>query len=184
MRRTLRLALLLLLCVLAAPSQAERERWILIDTERERLELRAGDEVVLAFPAISFGRGGVSRIHLAGDRTTPLGEFRITRVDDSDRFHLFIGLDYPTLEHVDAAHREALIDDAVYGELLDYALNNGGDFPHNSPLGGHIGIHGIGDGSPEFHRRFHWTEGCIAMTNAQVEDLSRLVDVGTAVVIR
>lgn len=174
---------LLLLCVLLPVAVHAGERWILIDTAEESLELRAGDEVVVSFPSISFGRGGVSDIHMAGDNTTPRGEYRITRVNKSNRYHLFIGLDYPTLEHVDAAHRRGLISDRVYGEMLDYAVARG-RFPADSPLGGHIGIHGLGKADPVYHRRFHWTQGCVALTDAQVETLADLVDVGTRVVIR
>jgi L,D-peptidoglycan transpeptidase YkuD (ErfK/YbiS/YcfS/YnhG family) len=51
-------------------------------------------------------------------------------------------------------------------------------------LGGAIGIHGIGGGSPDVHRRFHWTEGCVAVSNEQIERLAELVGIGTRVVIR
>jgi murein L,D-transpeptidase YafK len=177
------LLLLLLLCISIQTGAAARERWILIDTAEERLELRDGDEVVLSFPRISLGRGGVSDIHMAGDMTTPRGEFQITRMHDSERYHLFIGLDYPTMEHVDTAHRQGLISNEAYGELLDHAIAHG-RFPADSPLGGHIGIHGVGEADPVYHRRFHWTEGCIALTDAQVDVLAELVNVGTRVVIR
>ncbi len=176
------LAFLLLCAPLPGVSHAG-DRWILVDTVEGNLQLHAGDELVLSFPSISFGRGGVSDIHMAGDQTTPRGEFHITRVNESDNYHLFIGLDYPTMEHVDAAHRQGLIDDQTYGEMLDYAMARG-TFPHDSPLGGHIGIHGLGRADPDFHKRFHWTQGCIALTDAQVESLADLVQVGMPVVIR
>jgi L,D-peptidoglycan transpeptidase YkuD (ErfK/YbiS/YcfS/YnhG family) len=63
-------------------------------------------------------------------------------------------------------------------------LHHYGQPPQNTILGGAIGIHGIGNGDPEIHKRFHWTEGCVAVTNEQIERLAELVDIGTRVVIR
>jgi hypothetical protein len=56
--------------------------------------------------------------------------------------------------------------------------------PQNTPLGGFIGIHGIGIGDPKIHALFNWTEGCIALTNEQVDELAQWVHVGTPVTIR
>lgn len=173
----------LLLAILAPGVASAVERWILVDTSTGVLEVRSGDEPLLQFPSVSHGRGGVSDIHLKGDRTTPRGEYRITRINDSRQFHRFIGLDYPTADHLDAAHRQGLVDTEEYRELLDHLFVHG-MLPHDSSLGGHIGIHGIGDGDPDIHERFHWTLGCIALTNEEVTRLAELVDVGTRVVIR
>ncbi|PWG61348.1 L,D-transpeptidase family protein [Spiribacter halobius] len=180
----LRCLLPLLLLVAAAASATEPSgRWVLVDTEREVTEVREGGERLLEIRGIAFGRGGVAPLHLNGDQTTPLGRFRITRIHRESRFHIFLGLNYPTLEHVDRARREGHMDRAEYQRTLDHALRYGG-MPQDGPLGGHIGLHGIGEGDPEIHRRFHWTQGCIAMTNNEIERLAALVDVGTPVVVR
>lgn len=177
------LPLLLLLVTLGAGATERSGTWVLVDTEREITEVRRGGEPVLEIQGIAFGRGGVAPLHVNGDQTTPLGEFRITRIYRESRFHIFLGLNYPTLRHVDRARREGLLDDAEYRRMLDYGLRFGG-MPQDGPLGGYIGLHGLGAGDPDVHRRFHWTEGCIAMTNEQIERLSSLVEVGTPVVIR
>jgi lipoprotein-anchoring transpeptidase ErfK/SrfK len=51
-------------------------------------------------------------------------------------------------------------------------------------LGGHIGIHGVGRGDLRIHQQFDWTQGCIALTNEQIEQLQNLVRVGDRVVIQ
>lgn len=185
MPKRLRRVLPLLLMLLAGGAFASEPagRWVLVDTAREVTEVREGGERLLEIQGIAFGRGGVAQLHLKGDQTTPLGEYRITRVYRESRFHIFLGLNYPTLEHVDRARREGLLDDTEYRRTLEHALRVGG-MPQDGPLGGHIGLHGIGEGDPRIHRRFHWTEGCVAMTNDQIERLAALVDVGTPVVIR
>ena len=56
--------------------------------------------------------------------------------------------------------------------------------PQQTALGGHIGIHGIGAGDPRIHEDFNWTSGCIALTNAQIDDLAGWVRLGMRVVVR
>ncbi|MBZ9559112.1 L,D-transpeptidase [Halomonas coralii] len=53
----------------------------------------------------------------------------------------------------------------------------------STSLGGYIGIHGLGGRSPYLNRRMDWTDGCLAVTDAEIDKLSRWVKVGTQVVI-
>jgi murein L,D-transpeptidase YafK len=48
-------------------------------------------------------------------------------------------------------------------------------------------IHGIKNGLSwvgEFHTEIDWTDGCIAVTNKEMEEIARLVPNGTTVEIR
>jgi hypothetical protein len=56
--------------------------------------------------------------------------------------------------------------------------------PQDTPLGGQIGIHGLGSADARVHEVFDWTHGCIALTNSQIDHLSQLVDTGTLVKIK
>lgn len=156
--------------------------WVRVDTVAEIVELWRGDERLRTFPDIALGRGGVSDLHLNGDQTTPRGTYRVTHFNDDSRFHRFIGLNYPTLDHLGQAYRVGALSIDTYRITLDAGLASG-RFPQDGPLGGHIGLHGIGDGDPAVHRAFHWTEGCVALTNEQIEALRRRVQIGTPVVI-
>ena len=93
------------------------------------------------------------------------------------------GLDFPTIDQVDRAYRQRLIDHSTYGMILD-AMMNHRLLPQSNPLGGAIGIHGIGRGDPVVHRYFDWTDGCIALTNQQIAELAHWMRIGTTVVIR
>lgn len=165
------------------PAAARTDTWLLIDTSAATAEVKRGGETVLRLPNLSFGRGGVAALHLYGDKTTPLGEFHITRVDRDTNYHVFLGLNYPTLEHLDAAYRTGVIDQATYSWALDFALARG-HMPQRTVLGGHIGIHGLGRADLDIHQRFNWTQGCVAMTDSQIDQLLHFVTVGTSVVIR
>ena len=156
--------------------------WVRVDTDTAVTEVWRGRERLARFDDVAFGRGGISNLHFNGDQTTPRGEFRITRINRQSRFHVFLGLNYPTLEHLDEARRRGVMSQREYRNALAHGLEHG-EFPQDGTLGGHIGFHGIGNGNPAIHRDFHWTEGCIAMTNEQIEKLHSLVSVGTPVVI-
>ena len=56
--------------------------------------------------------------------------------------------------------------------------------PQDTALGGYIGIHGTGDGDLRIHSEYNWTNGCIALTNEQIDRLLDWVRVGTPVEIR
>jgi murein L,D-transpeptidase YafK len=190
-RRPLRLAriariwLLALLLGASTPATAAEpaDTWILIDTHARRLDVYRGYTPVKRFRNVALGSGGPAPLHMAGDATTPLGEFRIVHVNRSSRFHIFLGLNYPTQAHMARARQAGLIDAITHEAFLD-TLASRNYPPQDTPLGGHIGIHGIGGGDPDIHARFDWTQGCIALTNEQIEQLSRLVGVGTRVFIR
>lgn len=158
------------------------ERWVDIDTQAGRARVMQGEVVIAEFDRIAIGSRGAAELRVSGDRTTPLGQFRIDRVNRDSRFHLFLRLNYPTLRHLDSSLRAGIIDAALYWEIFDRMLVSGP--PQDTVLGGHIGIHGIGEGDPAIHRSFDWTRGCVALTNEEVEQLAELVKIGTRVVIR
>ena len=59
--------------------------------------------------------------------------------------------------------------------------------PQNTRLGGYIGIHGVGEVTREkmkIHRAVNWTDGCIALTNKDINTLRKYVSIGTPVIIR
>jgi len=163
-------------------SPDEDEVWVRVDIEAEVTEVWRGKQRLMELDDVAFGRGGVSDLHFRGDQTTPRGKFRITRFNRESRFHIFIGINYPTLAHLDEARRRGVMTEAEYSAALRRGLERG-EFPQDGTLGGYIGFHGIGNGNPAIHRDFHWTQGCIALTNEQIETLHSVVTIGTPVVI-
>lgn len=175
--------LLLAGLMLASAAAHAAETWILVDTAVQRLDVYRGTTVLQRFRNIALGSGGTATARRAGDSTTPLGEFRINRVNTGSRFHIFLGLDYPNLPSAERALAAGIIDHPTFA-VFESAIRVSGRPPQDSPLGGNIGIHGIGQGDADIHRRFNWTRGCIALTNEEIEQLARLVGVGTRVFIR
>jgi murein L,D-transpeptidase YafK len=157
--------------------------WLVVDTEHHLLDVMQGDELKQTFENISIGRGGSAWARVRGDHKTPLGNFHIAWVNENSRFYRFFGLDYPNLDHADRAYREGRLSGRARNAVRK-AFNAGQPPPQDTPLGGFIGIHGVGAGNPIIHNGLNWTDGCIALTNEQIDQLTRWVRVGTLVVIR
>lgn len=158
--------------------------WILVDTEELTLMVLSDDNQVLArFDGISIGSGGVSNVRRRGDQTTPLGLFRIGWIDHRSRYDIFFGLDYPSERIARGAFAEGIIGPADLDRILG-AVRQRRLPPQDTPVGGYLGIHGVGRGDPDIHHALNWTDGCVALTNRQVRQLSRWVRVGTEVLIR
>ncbi len=171
------------LLVGAAVPRFDDELWVLVDDREAALSVYRGNRLVERFAPISLGRGGAMSQRQRGDLSTPLGEFRVYRFNRSSKFHIFIGVDYPTPTHALMALEAGVYSQQDYEDYFSYYRRNG-DPPQDTVLGGYIGIHGLGVADPDIHQRFHWTEGCVAVTDSQIERLSSLVDIGTRVVIR
>ncbi len=78
---------------------------------------------------------------------------------------------------------KGLIDHKTYYRITDSHVK-GEIPPQNTLLGGQIGIHGLGKADLKIHRLMNWTHGCIALTNQQIDILSRWVEIGTRVEVK
>ncbi len=95
-----------------------------------------------------------------GDGRTPEGTFRIDRRNNQSRFHLSLGIDYPRADDKAAARK--------------LGVDPGGD----------IFIHGQPNKVPdEMMLPGDWTAGCVALTNAEIEELFQNTPMGTVVEI-
>lgn len=167
----------------ASSPRYANEIWVLIDKQEMRLRVFRGNALLESFSSIAVGRGGSSAQRFEGGRTTPLGEFHVTRFNPESRFDFFIGLDYPTPFHARQALETGVYSQQDYDDYFAYYRINGTP-PQQTVLGGYIGIHGVGEADAEIHRRMDWTDGCVALEDHQIARLSSIVDIGTRVVIR
>lgn len=170
------------ICLLWAGPAAAEDTWILIDTGERKLSVMQGEKPLREFENVSIGRNGATGQKIRQDMKTPLGAFRVSRIKDDSIYHRFIGLDYPDLEHARRALDAGLIDAADYAAILK-AHEQGREPPADTPLGGFIGIHGIGDGDQRVHDVFNWTEGCVALTNDEVDELAGWIRLNMIVLI-
>lgn len=177
----LRAAVLVLLLLLPLGAAANDAR-VVIDTDGQEMRVFSGGEQVMHVPRVALGRGGAARTRLRGDQTTPMGDFQVAWINRDSRFHVFLGLDYPRFDHVRTAYKDGTLDIDAFLAVTD-ALKARRLPPQDTAVGGHIGIHGVGTGDLDVHRRANWTEGCVAITNEQMDQLTEHVGVGTRVII-
>jgi murein L,D-transpeptidase YafK len=122
---------------------------------------------------------------MTGDKRTPEGEFYICTMNPSKRFYKFIGLSYPGLKHAGYGLRDNIITQDEYA-MIKKAIEERQQPPWDTPLGGAVGIHGrMLDASfpPQALSRENWTDGCVALNNADMDELYSVVSLGTPVTI-
>ena len=156
---------------------------IVVDTKASTLQILQDNREILAFSDIAIGRYGTSLNRRKGDNTTPLGHFKIAWITDNTSFHRFFGFNYPTKEYADRALRAGQLDQKTWNKI-NKALAAGRLPPQNTILGGSLGIHGIGKGDINVHKQYNWTNGCVALTDDQIDLLTVWVRIGTPVEIR
>jgi murein L,D-transpeptidase YafK len=156
------LAVLGMAIVLGAVTPPKKANRIVIVKSARTLTLMSGGQVLKSYK-VALGGDPVGPKVKAGDKKTPEGEYVIDSKNAKSRFHLALHISYPN-----AADRE---------RARKLGVNPGGE----------VEIHGLESkygwvGS--LHRQINWTAGCIALTNPEIEEIYKLVPLGTPVEIR
>jgi murein L,D-transpeptidase YafK len=149
------------------------------------LTLYKGNTPVKTYRAV-FGKGyRDGDKQMTGDKRTPEGEFYVCTMNHSKRFYKFMGLSYPGVKHAEYGLRDNIITPNEYA-LIKKAIEERQQPPWDTRLGGAVGIHGrmLDDAvSPQALSRQNWTDGCVALDNADMDELYSVVSLGTPVTI-
>lgn len=135
---------------------------IIIEKSQRKLFLLRKGEIIKTY-RISLGANPIGNKEYVGDHKTPEGSYVIDYKKPDSAFHLALHISYPSLKQI------------------EIAKNNGYD------SGGMIMIHGLKNGLGwigRLHRFLDWTDGCIAVTNPEIEEIYQLSPQGTSVEIR
>lgn len=133
--------------------------YLIIDKSERLLVAYRQGQPIRAYRGLQFGEAPAGHKRFQGDERTPEGLYTINRRNPQSRFHLSLGISYPN--RTDRAFA------AQYGRSA----------------GGDIFIHGQPTGRPG-RMRGDWTDGCIALSNAEIEELWQIVPDGTPIEIR
>ena len=115
------------------------------------------------FPALRDFLSGYLHDDFVQDHKTPEGHYTIDSRNANSQFHRALHISYPNQLDREQSHR--------------LGVNPGGG----------IEIHGVGSNYAwlgGLHRQLDWTDGCIAVTDEEIEEIWGLVPVGTPVEIR
>lgn len=115
-----------------------------------------------------FGKNKLGQKYSEGDKRTPEGWFSITEVRKHAKWAYFMGIDYPNVKS-----RE------------NHAMAKArGVIPANARIGGSVGIHGVWKGGDmAVKNKFHWTDGCVSLSNDNVAKVAQIVQPGTRIYI-
>ena len=129
---------------------------VLVNKKKREMVLLRGESVLRTY-RIALGREPVGPKREEGDGRTPEGRYTIDWRNEKSRYHLSLHISYP--------------DEADSARAQSRGLDPGGD----------IMIHGLKPGVD--HPASDWTQGCIAVTNMEIEEIWELVADGTPVEI-
>ncbi len=164
MKITLKIITIALACLLysGAVHSEQKADFVLVIKSKSRLYLMRKGEVFASF-RVSFGRNPKGHKQHQGDGRTPEGRYTLGYKNSNSSFYKSIHISYPN-----ATDRK---------NAKQRGVDPGGD----------IMIHGQrnrwGWLSP-IAQLFNWTNGCIALSDRNMDAVWKAVDVGTPIEIR
>jgi hypothetical protein len=165
----------------APPPPCERITHVEIHKAERELVAHCEGGASLRMPA-AIGREPRGHKVASGDLRTPEGLYRIAGPLEPNRFHGFIPIDYPSQADADSALADGRITPRDHARIAD-AHARGVQPPVDTPLGGDIGIHGEGERWAGDSLHLDWTYGCVAVTDADLDTLNSLLEIGVPVEI-
>jgi murein L,D-transpeptidase YafK len=144
------------------PEERKTVDRIVVMKSARTMTLESGGQPLKTYK-VALGGQPVGAKQQQGDHKTPEGEYFVDAKNAHSQFYMALRLSYPSAE--DTARARKL------------GVSAGGD----------VEIHGLGKKYGWIgarHRLTDWTDGCIAVTNEEIEDIFRIVPVGTPVQIK
>jgi murein L,D-transpeptidase YafK len=135
---------------------------ILVEKSDRRMTLFENDRVLRRY-RVALGVEPVGPKQVEGDQRTPEGRYRIVARNPRSDFFLSLLVSYPDAGDLERARRTG------------------------AKPGGAIMIHGLPNQprqSPEYYAKTDWTDGCIALSNADMMEVWMLVPENTPIEIR
>ncbi len=135
---------------------------IVVYKAAHKLEAYAQGRLMVTY-RIAIGKQPVGAKEYEGDQKTPEGIYTINDRNPNSGYHRNLGISYPNA--ADIARAQQL----------------------GKPTGGDIKIHSLKNGQGyigKFHRWKDWTNGCIAVTDAEMDQLYDHTALGTIIEIR
>ena len=157
--------------------------WIQVDTQLLKLEVKQGEQVLATFDDIAIGQWGAGFKRRRGDDITPLGTYKIGWINEKSHYYRFYGFNYPSIDNARRALAQKLINEEVFQDIK-YAHKHDQVPSQRTPMGGQLGIHGLGRADKRIHSMVNWTHGCIALTNEQIDRLDQWLKIGTLVKVK
>jgi murein L,D-transpeptidase YafK len=144
-----------------APDEQNKADLVVVYKSERILQLKRAGRVLKAYP-IALGREPTGPKLREGDGRTPEGVYTLDWRNPVSRFYRALHISYPRTGEGVHATRWGV---SPGGAIMLHGLPNG------------ISAEEIG------HPRRDWTDGCIALTNAEMDEIWERVDDGTTIII-
>ena len=135
---------------------------VLVEKKERRLTLLSKGEVIKTY-RIALGGNPVGPKEKQGDNKTPEGTYIIESRNSNSDYHLSLHISYPNEKD---KRRAKELGVSPGGDIMIHGYKNGFSW--------------VGSYQPEVD----WTNGCIAVTDGEMEEIYRLVPNGTPIEIR
>lgn len=143
------------------PANAEIDYIVVKKSDRKLLAY--SKQKLLKTYQISLGDSPIGHKKYEGDEKTPEGIYTVNTKNPNSGYHKNLGVSYPNAKDITKAK---LLGKRPGGDIKIHGIRN------------HIGFIG------KFQRFFDWTNGCMALTNTEVDELYAAVKIGTKIDIR
>ena len=146
----------------ATPESAKQADRVVIEKSKRTMTLMSGGMVLKTYK-VALGGQPVGAKQRIGDHKTPEGLYVVDQKKAVSQFHRALHTSYPSARDKENAR--------------NLGVSPGGD----------VEIHGLGakyGWVGAAHRQMDWTDGCIAVTNEEIDEIWPLVAVGTTVEIK
>lgn len=145
-------------------SEQQKAAKIIVYKANRKMELLDNNSKILKTYKIALGANPKGHKAEEGDKKTPEGLYKISEKNSNSSFHLSLRISYPNEQDIAKASRQGV---SAGGNIMIHGLRNG--------MGWLGSIHLLYD---------TWTNGCIAVTNREIEEIWDLVKEGTPIYIR
>jgi len=134
---------------------------VFVDKSDRVLQLMSNDKVIRSY-RIALGDSPTGHKQQEGDQRTPVGVYTLDYKNENSIAHRSIHISYPNIE--DTARAKSL------------GVSPGGDIMIHGQMNGfgHLGW---------LNQQRDWTDGCIAVTNDEMDNIMAAVTIGTSIEI-
>lgn len=149
------------LCITSSLAHAEKADLVIVSKTESRLYLQRAGKRFASFD-VAFGGSPRGHKQQEGDERTPEGKYVLDWKNPNSAYYKAIRISYPNAQDLAAAKARGV------------------------PAGGQIMIHGQRNGLgwlAPIAQLFQWTDGCIALSNTDMDAVWNAVDAGTPIEI-
>ncbi len=172
---------LLMFIVTCSDSYAKSDVKLVVAFKSERrLELIGSNNKVLKSYKIMLGRNPVGHKVQEGDNKTPEGTYTLEFKNPKSNFNKAFKISYPNFKD---RMKAKMLGVSPGGDIMLHGFPN--DFKEMTAWLETVGLAELGD---ELIRaalpHLDWTNGCIAVTDEEINEIYELVDVPTKIIIK